>query len=109
MGVTRCALGFTAGSAGSDLPEHVAVDLCCVRGASPGEATLADKMKTGLRLICVDLAKDITLWLTIGRIFAALIATYAASAILAVLIVYALVDKLADKQYKKVNAILINL
>lgn len=102
MGVTRCALGFKAGSAGSDLPEHVAVDLCCVRGASPAEATLADKMKTGLRLICVDLAKDITLWLTIGRIFAA-------SAILAVLIVYAQVDKLADKQYRKVNAILINL
>lgn len=102
-------MGFTAGNAGSNLPEHFAADSCRVRRASPEKATLTDKMKTGLRLIFVHLIKDIALWLTIGLIFAAFITPYAASAILAVLIVYALVGKLADKQPKEVNAILANL
>lgn len=49
---------------------------CCSKENTPKGESVISKLKSGLKFTCVDLVKDITLWLMVGLIFAALVKTY---------------------------------
>ena len=56
---------------------------CCSKEPTPSAGAVLGKLKSGLRFTCVDLVKDITLWLMIGLVFAALVKTYVPNEFLA--------------------------
>lgn len=56
---------------------------CCSVEPAPSSRALLDKLKSGLRFTCIDLVKDITIWLIIGLVFAALVKTYVSNEFLA--------------------------
>jgi hypothetical protein len=58
------------------------ISCCSEEKASIGESVVS-KLKSGLRFTCVDLVKDITLWLIVGLVFAAVVKTYVPNEFLA--------------------------
>ena len=61
--------------------EPVKIVSCCSKNKTT--SSLRAKLRDGLRFTCVTLVKDITLWLLIGLLFAALVKTYVPEAFLA--------------------------
>ncbi|MEO1858240.1 MAG: SO_0444 family Cu/Zn efflux transporter [Rubritalea sp.] len=57
---------------------------CCSKKKAPQKVgSLMSKLKSGLRFTCIVLVNDITLWVMIGLVFAAVVKTYVPSEFLA--------------------------
>lgn len=57
-------------------PAPKKTDSCCASDTIPAAPTFMQRVQTGIKFTCVDLVKDISVWLLIGLGFAALITTY---------------------------------
>jgi len=56
---------------------------CCSKIEKPVGKSISSKLKDGIRFTCIDLVKDITLWLIVGLVFAAIVKTYVPNEFLA--------------------------